>query len=153
MDLEDVIIRNAKDTDYEMIKRLVKELYNTLDIKIGLNEKLTIKKYNELLEEPKTDILVADLNGIVIGYLTINYNKSLLDIDMTAIIDELVVTEDHRSKGVGTKLVTIAVKKCKYNGCSEIGVGTEFTNKKARTFYERCGFKEIGVIFEKALGQ
>ena len=33
IDLEDVIIRKAKSSDYEMIKNLVKELYNTLDIK------------------------------------------------------------------------------------------------------------------------
>ena len=49
------------------------------------------------------------------------------------------------------KLINTAVKKCKYLGCSEIGVGTEFGNLYAREFYKACGFEEVGVIFEKIL--
>jgi GNAT superfamily N-acetyltransferase len=69
------------------------------------------------------------------------------------IIEELVVTAPQRGNGVGTLLVNIAVDLCRECGCSEIGVGTEWTNYKARKFYKKCGFKDIGVIYELVLDE
>ena len=151
IELSDVLIRNATEPDFQMVKGLVKELYDALEIKEGMNKELSKKKYKDLLNDSKVAILVAESDGVVIGYLTLNFNRSLLDANITAIIDELIVSKDHRGKGVGSKLVTIAIKRCRYNGCSEIGVGTEFSNAAARKFYERCGFSEIGVIFDMML--
>jgi len=134
-----------------MIKPLVEELYNTLEYQEGMDEELDQAKFANILNEPNIIIFVAEAAGVLIGYLTLGINKSLLDVGPTAIIEELMVTEDHRKKGVGKKLVEVAIDKCKQLACSEIGVGTESSNKKAKTFYSNIGFKEIGVIFEKIL--
>lgn len=149
--MDDAIIRLAKKSDYQTIKGLVKELYETLDVKDGMDDELTQHKYEDILDEDKINVLVAEVNGVVVGYLTLNFNKALLDLGATAIIDELIVSEPYRGKGIGKKLIDTAVKKCKYMGCSEIGVGTEFGNSYARKFYKACGFEELGVIFEKIL--
>ena len=149
--MEDAIIRLAKKSDYEPLKGLVKELYETLDVKDGMDDELTQHKFEDILDENKIDVLVADVNDVVVGYLTLNFNKALLDLGSTAIIDELIVSKAYRGKGIGKKLIDTAVKKSKYLGCSEIGVGTEFGNSYAREFYKACGFEEVGVIFEKVL--
>jgi len=149
--LNKVHIRKANKSDYPMIKELVKELYATLDVKDGMDELLRRDKFEDILDDPKIEVLVAELNGLVIGYLTLNINKALLDSGSTAIIDELIVTNKYHGKGIGKKLVIAAIKTCKGLGCSEVGVGTEFSNQKAIKFYKDCGFTEIGVIFEKIL--
>jgi GNAT superfamily N-acetyltransferase len=149
--LVDVIIRKAKKTDYEDVKGLVKQLYSDLEVTDGMEKELKRKKYNAFLDDSEILIYVAEENGKVIGYLTINFNRALLDIGTTVIIDELAVDQDHRGKGVGTKLVAEAVSVSKKLGCSEIGVGTENENMGARKFYKKCGFDEIGVIFVKHL--
>jgi GNAT superfamily N-acetyltransferase len=149
--LNDIIIRKAKESDYQDICGLVIELYDTLDVKDGMEEHLDQEKFEDILDDPKISVLVAELKNSIVGYLTINFNKSLLDIGSTAIIDELMVTKEHRGKGVGTLLVNYAIEISQHMGCSEIGVGTEYTNSQAREFYKRQGFKEIGVIFEMVL--
>jgi ribosomal protein S18 acetylase RimI-like enzyme len=149
--MENLIIRDAKESDYLDIKELVKQLYNDLDIKDGMEKELKIGKFKNLMKDSELIIYVADINDKVVGYLTINFNKALLDIGTTAIIDELVVHENYRRMGIGKRLVAKAVLRAEELGCSEIGVGTEFENKYAREFYKRCGFAEIGVIFEKHL--
>ncbi len=149
--MSEIIIRRAVKSDYPAVKKLVKELYDTLEVKDGMDEELSKEKFNDILTEQKIMILVAEVNDKVIGYLTLNFNKSLLDSGASAIIDELMVTKEERGAGVGTLLVHHAIEISEHNGCSEIGVGTEYTNNRAREFYKNCGFKEIGVIFEKVL--
>ena len=146
-----VIIRNAEIKDFEPVNRLVKELYDTLEVKEGMSQEINPEKYEDILTDNKIAILVAETNKTVIGYLTLNFNKALLDSGITAIIDELIVTRKYQKKGVAKLLVRSAIEKCKSIGCSEIGVGTEFGNIKAREFYKKCGFYEVGVIFEKIL--
>ena len=135
-----------------MIKGLVKELFDTLEIKDGMDEYLAQEKFEDMLSEPKVMVIVAEVNDKVIGYLTLNFNRSLLDAGDTAIIGELVVTEKERGKGLGRLLVDYAIEISKHSGCSEVGVGTEFGNMKAQKFYDKCGFKALGLIFEKVLG-
>jgi ribosomal protein S18 acetylase RimI-like enzyme len=146
-----ILIRTAKLTDYYDIKILVKQLYENLDVKDGMEKELKQEKFNKFLNDPGIIIYVAELDDAVVGYLTINFNKALLDVGTTAIIDELVVDERQRRKGIGKALVRKAVETAKELDCSEIGVGTESENLEAKEFYKNCGFDEIGVIFEKHL--
>jgi len=45
--LTEIIIRTVTKSDYQIIKKLVKELYDTLDEKIGMVEHLPLKKFEE----------------------------------------------------------------------------------------------------------
>jgi ribosomal protein S18 acetylase RimI-like enzyme len=149
--LVEINIRKAVESDYQEVKQLVKQLYYTLDVKDGMEKELRSDKFKIFLKDLEIIILVAEIDGSVVGYLTINFNKALLDIGTTAIIDELVVDKHFRRMGVGKKLMAAAVSEAKSQKCSEIGVGTELENTDAREFYKKCGFSEIGVIFEKHL--
>jgi GNAT superfamily N-acetyltransferase len=151
--LSEFTIRKSISDDFQDIKRLVKELYDAQDYTAGLDGKLNKAKFAAVMNDPRTDILVANSLHGVIGYLTLNYHKSLLDTGETAIIEELVVAAAERGKGIGTLLVNVAIDMCRERGCSEVGVGTEWTNHEARKFYTKCGFKDIGVIYEMVLGE
>ena len=116
-----------------------------------MEKELKRDKFYDFLIDPNIIIYVAVKGEKVIGYLTLNFNKALLDIGTAAIIDELVVDRRNRGLGAGRLLVAEAVEQAKKLGCSEIGVGTESENADAKKFYKKCGFDEIGVIFEKHL--
>lgn len=149
--MDEVKIRNAKGSDQPMIKGLVKELYDSLVVKDGMDEILTPEKFVEVLGDANTEVLVAEAKSLVVGYLTLNLNKTFLDASITAIIGEFVVSNEYHGQGIGKSLVEAAINRSIEFGCSEIGVGTETSNIKGREFYKACGFSERGVIFDMEL--
>jgi ribosomal protein S18 acetylase RimI-like enzyme len=146
--LSEINIRKAVKIDYQTIKKLMKELYESLLDKTGMDEHLTAEKFEEILAEQNIDILVAESNSEVIGYLTLRLQKSLIDTGPTAAIDEIIISKIYRQKGIGGLLVKSAIDLAIQQNCSEIGVGTEESNTIARKFYEKYGFKKRGVIFD-----
>jgi len=91
-------------------------------------------------------LLVAKTNGITIGFLHLNIRQTASHPKPVALIDALVVASMHRRQDVGSLLVSVAVKKCRHLGCCELEASTEKTNKIAKDFYRRCGFKNAGTI-------
>ena len=54
-------------------------------------------------------------------------------------INELVVDEKLRGKGIGTKLFNETKKYAKNNKCDAVELNCWEFNEKALRFYERCG--------------
>ncbi len=117
----------------------VPKTISTLEIRNGLQK--VFGKVNSYL-------LVAKTNGITIGFLHLNIRQTTFHPEPVALIDALVVANKYRRQDVGSRLVSVAVEKCRRFGCCELEVSTEKTNKIAKDFYRRCGFKHTGPIFE-----
>ena len=69
----------------------------------------------------------------------------------SGLIDELVVSESSRGRGIGKKLIEAVTEKCRELGCSEVEVSTEQSNTAARQFYKSCGFDGESVLLEMDL--
>ncbi|ELR24314.1 LA virus GAG protein N-acetyltransferase [Acanthamoeba castellanii str. Neff] len=52
----------------------------------------------------------------------------------------LAVEDGYRKKGIGSQLVTRAINTMKEDGCDEVVLETEVTNKGSLALYERLGF-------------
>eukprot|EP00753_Platysulcus_tardus_P010711 PLAT2986.1.p1 GENE.PLAT2986.1~~PLAT2986.1.p1 ORF type:complete len:178 (-),score=51.23 PLAT2986.1:95-628(-) len=52
----------------------------------------------------------------------------------------LVVEKEHRRRGLGSKLVKQCIARMVEDGCNEIYLETEISNKKALSLYSRLGF-------------
>ena len=59
-------------------------------------------------------------------------------------VDRLVVREDLRGQGLGSRLLTEAEDKAKRRGC--IGVYLDTHDFQAKPFYEKHGYTEFGVL-------
>lgn len=57
------------------------------------------------------------------------------------VIDNLVVTADRRSRGVGRQLLDAALRWAQAQGASHVELGVHAVNREARRFYERSGFE------------
>lgn len=64
-------------------------------------------------------------------------------------IDDLVVTSDRRSQGVGEKLLDFAEGKAREFGCEGLRLCTGVENTAGIKFYERCGWQPKAFAFKK----
>lgn len=147
--MNNILIRKAECSDLPQIEKLVIELIDSMDKTEGIDKNIVFENCQNISGDTNSHILLAEIDGVIIGFINFTIRKTLLHNGHSGIIDELVVTKNYRGKGVGKQLINAVIEKCKHLGCCEVEVSTEFTNTTARDFYKNCGFEEKGVIFEK----
>ena len=64
-----------------------------------------------------------------------------------ALLEDVFVEEEHRSKGVGSSLVEKAIELAKSKGCYKIIATSRFERENVHRFYEKFGFKKWGLEF------
>ena len=141
-------IREAKESDLLTIRQLMLELIETMSDIEGIDIKLIANNCRNLLSKANSYILVAEIGGVVVGFINFTTRKTILHRGLSGLIDELIVAKSYRGKGIGKQLLSSAIEKSRQLGCCEVEVSTEKTNIKAREFYRQCGFTERGVFFE-----
>jgi len=149
--MKDIFVREATKSDLPAIGKLLEDLTNAMDNTEGIDIGIAIKTCEHLINDASSYFLVAAMEGTPVGFIYFTIRQTILHRSPSALIDELVVAEEYRGKGVGKQLVLAAIEKCRQLGCCEVEVSTEKTNLKARKFYKRCGFDERGMIFEADL--
>jgi GNAT superfamily N-acetyltransferase len=146
--MNDILIRRAKESDLRAIEKLLEDLINAMDDTEGIDTGTALENCERLLNDAGSHFLVAAREGTPVGFINFTVRQTILHQGPSALIDELVVAEEYRGKGVGRQLVQAAIEKCRRLGCSEVEVSTEKTNLNAREFYKQCGFEERGTLFE-----
>ena len=146
--MTEILIREARESDLLTIRKLTLELIEAMGNTEGIDIKLIAENCQNFLCEANSHILVAEIKGVVVGFLNFTTRKTILHRGLSGLIDELIIAKSYRGKGVGKQLLSSAIKKSRQLGCCEVEVSTEKTNIKAREFYRQCGFTERGVLFE-----
>ena len=96
------------------------------------------KKINEsIFTSDEVDGIVALEKGNVLGYASIHYIKKITR--KSGIIEDVVVKENQRGKGIGKLLVNNLIEKAKKNNCDKIILSSSEKNLK---FYKKLGFKK-----------
>ncbi len=103
------------------------------------------------VEDDRHEVLVAEVDGEVVGLLEWVLFHELHEGSDTATILSLYVAKSHRRTGVGEALVREAVRRAKERGAVEIHVCTERTNEPALNLYRKCGFGGDYVCLEMEL--
>ena len=146
--MTDILIREAKEFDLLTIGQLTLELIGTMGDTEGIDIKLIAENCRNLLNKANSCILVAEIGGVVVGFINFTTRTTILHRGLSGLIDELIIAKSYRGKGVGRQLLSSAIEKSRQLGCCEVEVSTEKTNIKAREFYRQCDFTERGVLFE-----
>ena len=96
------------------------------------------KKINEsIFSSDEVDGIVAIEKGNVLGYASIHYIKKITR--KSGIIEDVVVKENQRGKGIGKLLVNNLIEKAKKNNCDKIILSSSEKNLK---FYQKLGFQK-----------
>jgi GNAT superfamily N-acetyltransferase len=100
------------------------------------------------MAQGKQQLLVAESRGKLIGTLVLVIVPSLSHKGTPyGIIENVVVDEKHRSKGIGEALITHAIEEARKAGCYKVTLTSNKRRTDAHRFYERLGFARTHEAF------
>ena len=143
-------VANANDIDSNLLKLYIEGFNMHYEKKKDIFVKKTNEELkNDLINDLKSTeeiILVIEINNIIIGYVKFKYNTKATKFIW---IDEIVIDNDYKKKGYGKTLITEVTKFAKENNCKRIELNCWSFNEDALKFYEKIGFVQQRIIFEK----
>jgi GNAT superfamily N-acetyltransferase len=139
-------VREARRGDGDAIARLLGDLGYP-----GAADPSTV---NWVISHPEMIILVAaDPQDRPIGMLSLSHRPQLRMKGRIATIDELVVAEPWRRRGVGRALLARAVERAKALTCRRLELATHRSRGEfVRSFYSACGFEEANATVLRHVG-
>ena len=131
-------IRKANSSDVKDIIRLLVELavYEKEPDAVKVTEEELIR--DGFGSNPRYECLLAEFNSEVVGlaFFTPRYSTWVGD---TLHLEDLVVTEKMRGKGIGTLLYREFLMEAKHRGVNRVEWSVLDWNKTAIDFYEQTG--------------
>lgn len=108
----------------------------------------------ETIDNKEAVLFVAEENKSVVGYLILyiqTYPEHFFVDTRKGFIGSIGVEENHRGKGIGTKMLNAAEKYLKENGIFVFETDVFIFNEGAERLYNRFGFKDIKIYKKKIL--
>lgn len=105
--------------------------------------------FHRLLADHNSVVLVARLNGTVVGHVvgyTAPSNPTRQPVTV-GVLRSMYVRSDGRGAGVGQRLTEAFIDWARDQGCVELHVDSYFENAAARRLYERSGFSPRSVAY------
>lgn len=97
----------------------------------------SVDGYMRECTDPKAVTLVADDDGEIIAY------ANLWNIDGDVTLNNIAVSEEYRSRGVGTQLMREILRR--FEECDFITLEVRSSNRRAIEFYRGFGFRQVGL--------
>ena len=141
-------IRSARIKDLDTIT----EIYNEAIIKTIATFDTEPKTYEEQKKwfddhESKNPILVAELNGVIVGWASLSKWSDRCAYSDTAEIS-LYVQEKYQGKGIGRHLIEAIIKEGKKTGLHTIIARITAGNESSLHLHRSVGFTYIGIMKE-----
>jgi len=137
LDRTGVRIRKARRSDAERIAQLCGEL--GYPATVGQ----IVTRLRQLKPASKHAVFVAEWSDAtvgLVGWLHVSVSH-LLESDIRAEVNGLIVAEGQRSAGAGAKLLEAAEEWARRHGCQGMNVRSNVIRERAHGFYERNGYE------------
>ena len=144
-------VREATSEDAADIQRLALELAETVGDTPPVEEAVR-KRLEELLETPRSRVLVVENGRGVVGAVSFWIKPDLAHGDTVVEVPMLVVSQDDRRNGVGRFLMEEVRNAAAEHGANLIELVATTTNVAAREFYRSLGFVEADVVALEFVG-
>lgn len=140
-----VVIRDATLGDLPEIVYLASQMGYEVTAE-GIKPVLT-----HYINNPDYYLLIAEKDGQVIGMAGFTVKYYLHREKPVLYVGSLVVKEEYRSQGVGKNLMERMELIARQRGCNSIQLNSNKRRVRAHKFYEKLGFVEMSLKFEKVL--
>lgn len=140
-----ITLRDAGAGDAGEIVRLIGELA----LAGGETSPLDPAYLRRYLDTPSSRLLLACLDGQVVGLLSYSTRPDLYHAGDSCLIEELVVAQGWRGRGIGSTLLAELLRRAQQMGCKEVSVSAMPDNPRALQFYRRHGLVDEAVFLEK----
>ncbi len=152
--MNDFEIRRAKTSDANRLSNLLYQLgYETHAQKIAtLLSALSLSGPSLSGSSNSTDdVFVGVEQGVVVAFISLIYFDYFPSAEKVCRITALVVDENIRSSGIGTKLVEYAKLEAVTKECEVLEVTTSLKRKKTQEYYEGIGFQKTSYKYIQRL--
>lgn len=97
-----------------------------------------VEVWRERMSLAATRVFVAELDGVVVGFVSLQENYEGTELNAIHLLPEVVGT------GVGSALMEAAVKQARVEGRDSLHLFVIEENERARRFYDRTGWRLVG---------
>ena len=102
--------------------------------------------FDRVDRDPNLALVVAEEQGVVVGCLQLCILPGLSSQGASrALIEDVRVASDRRSRGIGEQLVQWAIGEARAKNCKLVELLTHHTRADAQRFYGRLGFQRSHV--------
>lgn len=144
-------IRDARVEDWPAVAGLLVELGRDVSPSAATNPSFVIRFGGHLALRESRTLVVEDPAGRVVGFLDMEFRQRLGHPRPQAWVNDLVVTESLRGKGIGRALLARAEELARGRGCFRMSLETAGWRTETHAFYERLGWTDNGKWFVKLL--
>lgn len=109
--------------------------------------------YERHVADPMTASLVAEADGVVVGFLSLVFREHLNYVHPQGWIPDLIVTEPARGGRAARALLEAAFAQAARHGCDRVRLESGYARLAAHQVYGKVGMSNDGYYFTKVLAE
>ena len=143
----EVKIRNAEVDDIDAMKALLRQLFS-IETDFAVDGQRQRQGLALMLDgcQKHRCVKVAEADGEVKGMVTAQLLMSTAEGGVVALIEDLVVDDGFRRRGIGRRLMDHIEKWCHDHGASRMQLLADRNNRYALDFYKKIGWQSTRMI-------
>jgi GNAT superfamily N-acetyltransferase len=142
----EVEVRKAEERDLPLILPLYAQLGEDSGRVLPLDEARIILA--RILAYPDYHLHVAVVRGEIVGVFALLVMDNLGHLGApSGVVEDVVVREEWRRRGIGRKMLDFARNYCQSKGCYKLALSSNLNREEAHRFYESLGFRKHGYSF------
>lgn len=106
----------------------------------------------ELLDDPDTRLLVATIDGTVVGYAVARL-EHLTDGSVLGVIDDIFVEDGARQVGLGEQMINDLMSWCEERKCVGMDAMALPGHRATKNFFEESGFTARQLVMHHRFAQ
>lgn len=140
-------IRPCQPHDFDAVLSLLRQLWPDKQLDAGALREV----FDRALQSDAQVYLCATDGDQVLGFVSLTVKNNLWQAANLGHIDELVVDEQHRGRGLGKKLLDAIIVQARQKNCARVELDSAFHRREAHSFYEKHHFANRAILFSKIL--
>ena len=156
-------VREAAEADHDILMGFHRALYQDHRDEVVSKQDLPLIEYRDydrilrddletLLRDRTSHVLVAESQGVVVGYIT---GRTTVEarrvLSRRGVVEDWYVAPESRGAGTGSLLLREIEARFAAAGCEVIESATWSSNEGARRAHDALGFREIRVMYRKRI--
>jgi GNAT superfamily N-acetyltransferase len=138
-------IRRGRRTDFTAVMGLL----TACGVPVPPPDRATLRRFRHIVADLGADFYLALVDGDLAGLVHVTYARELT-MGQRAGLDQLLVAEAFRQRGIGTALLDFAQRRAQGRGCTVLCYALPMASA-ARHFLEKGGLRPGGEWFVKHL--
>lgn len=143
----EISIVEAVESDLVFVLEMYESVLDKGKKVLNLND--AKKLFVKFGQYPDYHLYIAKINTKIVGSFALLIMDNLAHFGTpSAIVEDVVVSENNQNKGIGKKMMEFAIQKAREKGCYKMVLSSNLVRTDAHRFYERLGFEKHGYSFK-----